>query len=71
MKIVHCPCGTDVEGETDDAIVENVEAHIAVRPPGSRRQVLERSDPGDGARALIPDRSRKAGSPRRGGGFLR
>ena len=29
MKVVHCPCGTDVSGETDDALVENVQAHIA------------------------------------------
>ena len=28
MKIVHCPCGVDVEGEDDDAIVANVQAHI-------------------------------------------
>ena len=29
MKIVHCPCGKNVEGETDDEVVQNVEAHIA------------------------------------------
>jgi predicted small metal-binding protein len=28
MKVVHCPCGTDVSGETDDEIVANVEKHI-------------------------------------------
>ena len=28
MKVVHCPCGTDVSGETDDEIVANVEQHI-------------------------------------------
>ena len=33
MKIVHCPCGKDVEGENDDAIVENVEAHVAEDHP--------------------------------------
>ena len=33
MKVVHCPCGTNVEGETDDALVENVEAHIAADHP--------------------------------------
>jgi hypothetical protein len=33
MKVVHCPCGKDVEGETDDAIVENVEAHVAADHP--------------------------------------
>jgi hypothetical protein len=33
MKVVHCPCGKDVEGETDDALVENVEAHVAADHP--------------------------------------
>jgi hypothetical protein len=33
MKVVHCPCGTDVSGETDDDLVENVEAHIAEDHP--------------------------------------
>ena len=28
MKVVHCPCGVNVEGETDDALVENVQAHV-------------------------------------------
>jgi hypothetical protein len=46
MKVVHCPCGTNVEGETDDAIVENVQAHIAADHPEqvgkySREQILE------------------------------
>ncbi len=29
MKSVTCPCGTVVEGADEDAIVANVEAHIA------------------------------------------
>lgn len=33
MKVVHCPCGTNVEGETDATLVENVEAHIAAEHP--------------------------------------
>jgi hypothetical protein len=33
MKVVHCPCGTNVEGETDDELVQNVEAHIASDHP--------------------------------------
>ena len=33
MKVVHCPFGEDVEGETDDALVENVEAHVAAEHP--------------------------------------
>ena len=46
MKVVHCPCGTDVQGETDDALVENVEAHISADHPDmagkySREQILE------------------------------
>ena len=46
MKVVHCPCGVNVEGETDDAIVENVQAHIAADHPEqvgeySREQILE------------------------------
>jgi hypothetical protein len=28
MKVVHCPCGQDVSGETDDELVANVEKHI-------------------------------------------
>lgn len=46
MKVVHCPCGVNVEGETDDALVENVEAHIAADHSEqvgkySRAQILE------------------------------
>ena len=46
MKVVNCPCGTKVEGETDDAVVENVEAHISTDHPDmvgkySREQILE------------------------------
>ncbi|HJU47906.1 MAG TPA: hypothetical protein VJ689_07240 [Gaiellaceae bacterium] len=33
MKVVHCPCGKDVEGETDDDLVTAVEAHIAADHP--------------------------------------
>ena len=33
MKVVHCPCGQDVTGETDDEIVANVEKHIAEAHP--------------------------------------
>ncbi len=29
MSVVHCPCGKDIVGETDDELVANVEAHIA------------------------------------------
>lgn len=46
MKVVHCPCGKNVEGETDDALVENVQAHIASDHPDlvgkySREQIVE------------------------------
>jgi Protein of unknown function (DUF1059) len=33
MKVVHCPCGTDIAGETDDELVANVEAHVASDHP--------------------------------------
>lgn len=46
MQDVHCPCGKDVSGETDDELVENVEKHIAEDHPDmagtySREQILE------------------------------
>ncbi len=46
MQVVHCPCGVDVEGESDDQLVENVEAHIASDHPEqvgnySREQILD------------------------------
>ena len=46
MKVVHCQCGTDVEGESDDQLVANVEAHISADHPDmvgkySREQILE------------------------------
>ncbi len=46
MKVVHCPCGVNVEGDTDDALVENVQAHIAADHADlvgkySREQILE------------------------------
>jgi predicted small metal-binding protein len=45
-KVVHCPCGTDVTGESDDELVANVEAHVKEHHPDqvgtmSREQVLE------------------------------
>jgi hypothetical protein len=45
MNVVHCPCGKDVEGETDDQLVENVQAHIQSDHPDmvgkySREQIL-------------------------------
>jgi hypothetical protein len=45
MKVVHCPCGTDVAGETEDELVTNVEQHIATDHPEmagkySREQIL-------------------------------
>ena len=45
-KVVHCPCGTDVEGESDDELVANVEEHVKEQHPDmvgtmSREQVLE------------------------------
>jgi predicted small metal-binding protein len=45
MKVVHCPCGVDVAGESDDQLVENVESHIESDHPDligsySRDQIL-------------------------------
>ena len=46
MKVVHCPCGKNIEGDTDDELVLNVEAHIAEDHPDlvgeySREQIVE------------------------------
>ena len=46
MKVVRCPCGVVVEGGADEALVSNVEAHIAADHPDlvgkySREQILE------------------------------
>ncbi len=45
MKVVNCPCGKAVEGETDDQLVANVEEHIQSDHPDmvgkySREQIL-------------------------------
>jgi len=45
MKVVHCPCGKDVSGESDDQLVENVEKHIESEHPDmvgqySREQIV-------------------------------
>lgn len=45
MMVVHCPCGTDVEAESEDELVTNVEAHVASDHPElvgkySREQIL-------------------------------
>jgi predicted small metal-binding protein len=46
MKVVHCPCGTDVEAETEDQLVTKVEDHVKENHPEmvgqmSREQILE------------------------------
>ena len=48
-KVVHCECGTDVEAESEDELVNKVEAHIADSHPDmvgtmSREQILEMSE---------------------------
>jgi hypothetical protein len=48
VKVVHCPCGKNIEGETDDALVKKVEEHIAAEHPDqvgkySREQILQMS----------------------------
>lgn len=32
-KVVHCPCGTDIQGESDDELVTNVEEHVQQEHP--------------------------------------
>ena len=46
MKVVHCPCGADVEAETEDQLVTKVEDHVKENHPEmvgqmSREQILE------------------------------
>jgi hypothetical protein len=48
-KVIHCPCGTDVEAESDDDLVTRVEEHIAEDHPDkvgsmSREQILESAE---------------------------
>lgn len=45
-KVVHCDCGTDVKGETEDELVANVEQHVEEHHPEmkgqmSREQILK------------------------------
>ena len=44
-KTLHCPCGADIQGETDDELVSNVEAHVQEKHPDkvgslSREEIL-------------------------------
>jgi predicted small metal-binding protein len=44
-KVIHCPCGTDVRGETDDELVAAVEEHVKENHPDrvgtmSREEIL-------------------------------
>jgi hypothetical protein len=44
--VVHCPCGTDVSGETEDELVAGVEAHVTADHPDmvesmTREKILE------------------------------
>jgi predicted small metal-binding protein len=46
LKVVHCPCGTNVSGETEDELVTNVEEHISTSHEElvgkySRQEILE------------------------------
>jgi hypothetical protein len=45
MKVVHCQCGTDVRGATDEQLVAEVEAHVRDHHPEmvgklSREEIL-------------------------------
>jgi hypothetical protein len=49
MKVVNCPCGKVVKAETDDALVEKVEAHVAEDHPEmagkyTREQILSMAE---------------------------
>jgi predicted small metal-binding protein len=44
--VVHCECGHDVKGETEDELVGNVEQHVSDAHPDmvgkmTREQILE------------------------------
>ena len=44
-QVLHCPCGTDISGESDDELVANVEQHVADEHPDkvgslSREEIL-------------------------------
>jgi predicted small metal-binding protein len=44
-QVIHCECGTDVQGESDDELVQNVEQHVQEKHPEmvgtmSREQIL-------------------------------
>ena len=44
-KVLHCPCGTDLSGESDDELVSAVEQHVADEHPDkvgsmSREEIL-------------------------------
>ena len=47
-KTIHCPCGADVTGESDDELVSNVEAHVQEKHPDmvgkmSREDILSQA----------------------------
>jgi predicted small metal-binding protein len=46
MKVVHCPCGVDIEGQSDDELVAGVEDHVRQDHPDmagemTREKILE------------------------------
>lgn len=48
-QVVHCPCGMDVRGESDDDIVSAVEQHVQEEHPDmvgkmDRKQILEMAE---------------------------
>jgi hypothetical protein len=48
-KVIHCPCGTDIQGQTDDQLVAAVEQHVQEKHPDrigtmSRDDILEAAD---------------------------
>ena len=64
MKVVHCPCGVNVEGESDEALVENVQAHISADHPDlvgkySSEQILEMAEAMGADPKKLADRARE------------
>lgn len=50
-KVVNCPCGTTVRGDSDDELVANVEAHVQESHPDmvgkmSRDDILGQAEEG-------------------------
>jgi predicted small metal-binding protein len=48
-QVIHCPCGADVRGDSDDELVSAVEQHVREKHPDmvgkmDRAQILEMAE---------------------------